>query len=199
MDAANRWMLELPTFDNGFTFNSQVAQLLLTLTLIIAGLLLTYVGLRIVKTAFLIAAAALCGWGGVLLVNQLTAANKLLEMVFFVTMAFFGACGFYFLSILWNGLLERIGIHGSLERRLWPAAPVLGGAALGAVVWLRIYRWTPLAAALTVLFAVTGLLVQRRSRHRRRAFHTYEEIYRMKQKGGAACAGGEPERTEIPS
>lgn len=197
MDAANRWIPEL--LENGFTFDAQVAGLLLTLSLIAAGLLLTYVGLRAVKTAMLLAAAALCGWGGVVLVNQLTAANALLEMVFFITMAFFGICGFYFLSVLWNGLWGSLGIHGCLERRLWPVAPVLGGAALGAVVWLRIYRWTPLAAVLAVVFAVTGLLVQRRSRHRRRACHTYEEIYHMKQKEGAACAGGAPKRTEIPS
>lgn len=48
MDAANRWLLELPTFENGFTFNDQVAQLLLTIVLIFVGLMLTYVGLRVV-------------------------------------------------------------------------------------------------------------------------------------------------------
>lgn len=192
MDTANRWILEMSAFENGFTFDAQAAGVLLTLALIAAGLLLTYVGQRAVKAAMLLAAAALCGWAGVMLVNQLTAANALLEMVFFITMAFFGICGFYFLSVLWNGLWGSLGIHGCLERRLWPVSPVLGGAALGAVVWLRIYRWTPLAAVLAVVFAVTGLLVQGRSRHRRRAFHTYEEIYHRKQKEGAVCAGGEP-------
>lgn len=199
MDTANRWLLELPTFENGFTFNDQVAQLLLTLMLIAAGLALTFVGLRAVKTAVLMAVAVLCGWVGVVLVNRLTNPNELLEMIFFITIAFFGTCGFYFLSVLWNGLLDMLGIHVSLERWLWPVAAVAGGALLGGVVWLRVYRWAALAVVLAVLFAAAGILVQRRSRHRRRAFHTYEEIYHMKPKGGAADAGGEPERTEIPS
>lgn len=199
MDAANRWMLELPTFENGFTFNDQVAQLLLTIVLIFVGLMLTYVGLRVVKTAVLMAIAGLCGWGGVILVNQLTSPGELLEMVFFVTIAFFGTCGCYFLSILWNWLLAKLGIHGSPERRLWAITPILGGAGLGLVVWLRVYRWVPLAVALAVFFMVTGYLLQRRSRHRRRAFHTYDEIYRMKQKEGADCAGSKSKGTEIPS
>ena len=170
-----------------------------TLMLIVAGLILTYVGLRAVKTVVLIGAAALGGWAGVILLHRLTDANELLDLIFFVTMAFFGACGFYFLSILWNGLLSLLGFHGSAERWLWPVAPLLGGAALGGTVFLRIYRWTPLAIGIGVFFALTGLLVQGRSTHRRRAFHTYEEIYRMKQKGGTDGAGSEPEGTEIPS
>ena len=198
MDAANRWLLELPTFENGFTFNDQVAQLLLTIVLIFVGLMLTYVGLRVVKTAVLMAIAGLCGWGGVILLHQLTSPDDLLEMVFFVTMAFFGTCGCYFLSILWNWSLAKLGIHGSPERRLWVITPILGGAGLGLVVWLRIYRWVPLAVVLAVFFMVTGYLLQRRSRHRRRAFHTYDEIYRMK-KEGAACAGSKSKGTEIPS
>ena len=199
MDAANRWILELPSFENGLTFDPLAAQLLQTLMLIVAGLILTYVGLRAVKTVVLIGAAALGGWAGVILLHQLTDANELLDLIFFVTMAFFGACGFYFLSILWNGFLSLLGFHGSVERWLWPVAPLLGGAALGGTVFLRIYRWTPLAVGIGVFFALTGLLVQSRSKHRRRAFHTYEEIYRMKQKGGTAGAGSEPEGTEIPS
>lgn len=198
MDTTNRWILELPTFENGLTFNAQVAQLLLTIVLILAGLLLTYVGLRILKTALLMAAAGLGGWAGVLLLNRLTNPNELLEMVFFITIAFFGTCGFYFLSLLWNWLMDRLGIHSSPVRWLWPAAPLLGGAGIGLVVWLRVYRWTPLALVLAVVFAGTGLLIQYRSLHRHRAFHTYEEIYRMK-KGENACARSESKGTEVPT
>lgn len=198
MDTTNRWILELPTFENGFTFNAAASQLLLTTSLILAGLLLTYVGLRVLKTAVLMAAAGLGGWAGVLLVNRLTHPSELLELVFFITIAFFTTCGFYFLSLLWNWLMDRLGIHSSPERWLWPAAPLLGGAGIGLVVWLRIYRWTPSALVLAVVFAGTGLLFQRRSRHRRQAFHTYEELYRMK-KEETAYAGSEPKGTEIPS
>ena len=198
MDTTGRWILELPTFENGFPFNTETSQLLLTIALILAGLLLTYVGLRALKTAALIAAAGLGGWAGVLLVNQLTNPGGLLEMVFFITIAFFTTCGFYFLSILWNWLMDRLGIHSSPERWLWPIAPIVGGAGIGLLVWLRIYRWTPLAIVLAVVFAGTGLFFQRRSRHRRRAFHTYEELYRMK-KEETACAGSESKGTEIPS
>ena len=198
MDTTGRWILELPTFENGLTFNTQVAQLLLTVVLILAGLLLAYVGLRILKTAVLMAAAGLGGWAGVLLLNRITNPGGLLEMVFFITIAFFGTCGFYFLSVLWNWLMDRLGIHSSPERWLWPAAPLLGGAGIGLVVWMRIYRWMPLALVLAVLFAGTGFLVQRRSRHRRRAFHTYEEIYRMK-KEETACAGSKSKGTEVPT
>lgn len=198
MDATGQWILELPTFENGFTFNMQVSQLLLTIVLILAGLLLTYVGLRVLKTAALMAAAGLSGWAGVLLVNQLTNPSELLEMVFFITIAFFGTCGFYFLSVLWNWFLFRLGIHSAPERWLWPVAPLLGGAGIGLVVWLRIYRWMPLALVLVVVFAGTGLLFQRRSRHRRRGFHTYEELYRMK-KEESACAGSESKGTEVPT
>lgn len=198
MDTTSRWILELPTFENGFTFNAQVTQLLLTIVLILAGLLLTYVGLRILKTAVLMAAAGLGGWAGVLLVNRLTHPGELLELVFFITIAFFVTCGFYFLSLLWNWLMVRLGIHSSPERWLWPAAPLLGGAGIGLVVWLRVYRWTPLVIVLAVAFAGTGLLFQRRSHHRRRAFHTYEEIYRMKKEENA-CAGSKSKGTEVPS
>lgn len=198
MDTTGQWILELPTFENGFTFNMQVSQLLLTIVLILAGLLLTYVGLRVLKTAALMAAAGLSGWAGVLLVNRLTNPSELLEMVFFITIAFFGACGFYFLSILWNWFLFRLGIHSAPERWLWPVAPLLGGAGIGLVVWLRIYRWMPLALVLVVVFAGTGLLFQRRSRRRRRGFHTYEELYRMK-KEESACAGSESKGTEVPT
>lgn len=198
MDATSRWIPELPPFENGLTFNSAASQLLLTIALILAGLLLTYTGLRALKTAALMAAAGLGGWAGVLLVNRLTNPNGLLEMVFFITIAFFTTCGFYFLSLLWNCLLFRLGIHSSPERRLWPVAPLLGGVGIGLVVWLRIYRWTPLSIVLAVVFAATGLLVQRKRRHRRWAFHTYEELYRMK-KEETTCAGSESKGTEIPS
>ena len=198
MDTTGQWILELPTFENGFTFNMQVSQLLLTIVLILAGLLLTYVGLRVLKTAALMAAAGLSGWAGVLLVNRLTNPSELLEMVFFITIAFFGACGFYFLSVLWNWFLFRLGIHSAPERWLWPVAPLLGGTGIGLVVWLRIYRWMPLALVLVVVFAGTGLLFQRRNRHRRRGFHTYEELYRMK-KEESACAGSESKGTEVPT
>lgn len=198
MDTTGRWILELPTFENGFPFNTETSQLLLTIALILSGLLLTYVGLRALKTTTLMAAAGLSGWAGVLLLNRITNPGGLLEMVFFITIAFFGTCGFYFLSVLWNWLMDRLGIHSSLERWLWPIAPILGGAGIGLVVWLRIYRWIPLASVLAVIFAGTGLLFQRRSRHRRRAFHTYEEIYRMK-KEESACAGSKSKGTEIPS
>ena len=198
MDTTGRWILELPTFENGFPFNTETSQLLLTIALILSGLLLTYVGLRALKTTTLMAAAGLSGWAGVLLLNRITNPGGLLEMVFFITIAFFGTCGFYFLSVLWNWLMDRLGIHSSPARWLWPVAPILGGAGIGLVVWLRIYRWIPLASVLAVIFAGTGLLFQRRSRHRRRAFHTYEEIYRMK-KEESACAGSKSKGTEIPS
>ena len=198
MDATCRWIPELPPFENGFPFNTGTSQLLLTIALILAGLLLTYVGLRALKTAALIAAAGLGGWAGVLLVNRLTNPNGLLEMVFFITIAFFTTCGFYFLSILWNWILNKIGIHSSPERRLWPVAPIVGGTGIGLVVWLRIYRWTPLSIVLAVVFAATGLLVQSKRRHRRQTFHTYEELYRMK-KEETTYAGSESKGTEIPS
>lgn len=198
MDATSRWIPELPPFENGFPFNTETSQLLLTITLILAGLLLTYIGLRALKTAVLMAAAGLGGWLGVLLVNRLTNPGELLELVFFITIAFFVTCGFYFLSVLWNWLMDRLGIHSSPERWLWPVAPIAGGAGIGLLVWLRIYRWMPLAIVLAVVFAATGLLVQSKRRHRRRAFHTYEELYRMK-KEETACAGSKPKGTEIPS
>ena len=198
MDATCRWIPELPPLENGLTFNTAASQLLLTIALILAGLLLTYVGLRALKTAALMAAAGLGGWAGVLLVNQLTNPGGLLEMVFFITIAFFTTCGFYFLSILWNWILNKIGIHSSPERWLWPVAPIMGGAGVGLVVWLRVYRWIPLAIVLAVVFAATGLLVQSKRRHHRRAFHTYEELYRMK-KEETTCAGSESKGTEIPS
>ena len=198
MDTTHRWILEMPPFENGFPFNTETSQLLLTITLILAGLLLTYIGLRVLKTAVLMAAAGLGGWLGVLLVNRLTHPGELLELVFFITIAFFTTCGFYFLSVLWNWLMDRLGIHSSPERWLWPIAPIVGGAGIGLLVWLRIYRWIPLAIVLAVVFAATGLLVQRKRRHRRRAFHTYEELYRMKKEGNA-CAGSESKGTEIPS
>lgn len=198
MDATSRWIPELPPFENGLTFNSAASQLLLTIALILAGLLLTYVGLRALKTAVLMAAAGLGGWAGVLLVNRLTNPGELLELVFFITIAFFVTCGFYFLSILWNWFLSKIGIHSSPERWLWPVAPIAGGAGIGLLVWLRIYRWIPLAIVLAVVFAATGLLVQSKRRHRRRAFHTYEELYRMK-KEETACAGSKPKGTEVSS
>ena len=198
MDATSRWIPEPPPFENGLTFNSAASQLLLTIALILAGLLLTYIGLRALKTAALMAAAGLGGWAGVLLVNRLTNPNGLLEMVFFITIAFFTTCGFYFLSLLWNWLLFRLGIHSSPERWLWPVAPIVGGTGIGLVVWLRIYRWTPLAIVLAIVFSATGLLVQRKRRHRRQTFHTYEELYRMK-KEETTCAGSESKGTEIPS
>lgn len=198
MDATSRWIPELPPFENGFPFNTETSQLLLTITLILAGLLLTYIGLRVLKTAVLMAAAGLGGWLGVLLVNRLTNPGELLELVFFITIAFFTTCGFYFLSVLWNWLMDRLGIHSSPERWLWPIAPIVGGAGIGLLVWLRIYRWMPLAIVLAVVFAATGLLVQSKRRHRRRAFHTYEELYRMK-KEETACAGSKPKGTEISS
>ena len=198
MDATSRWIPELPPFENGLTFNTAASQLLLTIALILSGLLLTYVGLRVLKTAVLMAAAGLSGWAGVLLLNRITNPGGLLEMVFFITIAFFGTCGFYFLSVLWNWLMDRLGIHSSLERWLWPIAPILGGTGIGLVVWLRIYRWTPLAIVLAVVFAGTGLFFQCRSRHRRRAFHTYEELYRMK-KEESACAGSKSKGTEVPT
>lgn len=198
MDATSRWITELPPFENGLTFNSAASQLLLTIALILAGLLLTYVGLHALKTTTLMAAAGLGGWAGVLLVNQLTDPGGLLEMVFFITIAFFTTCGFYFLSILWDWILNKIGIHSSPERWLWPVAPLLGGVGIGLVVWLRIYRWIPLAIVLAVVFAGTGLFFQCRSRHRRQTFHTYEELYRMK-KEETTCAGSESKGTEIPS
>lgn len=197
MDATSRWIPELPPFENGLIFNSAASQLLLTVALILAGLLLTYIGLRALKTAALMAAAGVGGWAGVLLVNRLTNPGGLLEMVFFITIAFFTTCGFYFLSLLWNWILNKIGIHSSPERWMWPVAPLLGGVGIGLVVWLRIYRWTPLAIVLAVVFAGTGLFFQRRS-HRRRAFHTYEELYRMK-KEETTYAGSESKGTEIPS
>ena len=55
MDTTHRWILEMPPFENGLTFNAAASQLLLTIALILAGLLLTYVGLRALKTAALIA------------------------------------------------------------------------------------------------------------------------------------------------
>lgn len=198
MDTTHRWILEMPPFENGFPFNTETSQLLLTITLILAGLLLTYIGLRVLKTAVLMAAAGLGGWLGVLLVNRLTNPGELLELVFFITIAFFTTCGFYFLSVLWNWLMDRLGIHSSPERWLWPIAPIVGGVGIGLVVWLRIYRWIPLAIVLAVVFAATGLLVQRKRRHRRRAFHTYEELYRMK-KEETACAGRKPKGTEVSS
>lgn len=198
MDTTGRWILELPTFENGFPFNTETSQLLLTIALILSGLLLTYVGLRALKTTTLMAAAGLSGWAGVLLLNRITNPGGLLEMVFFITIAFFGTCGFYFLSVLWNWLMDRLGIHSSPERWLWPIAPILGGAGIGLVVWLRIYRWIPLASVLAVIFAGTGLLFRHRSRHRRRGFHTYEEIYRMK-KEESACAGSKSKGTEVPT
>ena len=198
MDATSRWIPELPPFENGLTFNTAASQLLLTIALILAGLLLTYIGLRALKTAALMAAAGLGGWAGVLLVNRLTNPGELLELVFFITIAFFVTCGFYFLSVLWNWLMDRLGIHSSPERWLWPIAPIVGGAGIGLLVWLRIYRWMPLAIVLAVVFAATGLLVQSKRRHRRRAFHTYEELYRMK-KEETTCAGSESKGTEIPS
>ena len=198
MDATSRWIPELPPFENGFPFNTETSQLLLTITLILAGLLLTYIGLRVLKTAVLMAAAGLGGWLGVLLVNRLTNPGELLELVFFITIAFFTTCGFYFLSVLWNWLMDRLGIHSSPERWLWPIAPIVGGAGIGLLVWLRIYRWMPLAIVLAVVFAATGLLVQSKRRHRRRAFHTYEELYRMK-KEETACAGSKPKGTEVSS
>lgn len=198
MDATSRWIPELPPFENGFPFNTETSQLLLTITLILAGLLLTYIGLRVLKTAVLMAAAGLGGWLGVLLVNRLTNPGELLELVFFITIAFFTTCGFYFLSVLWNWLMDRLGIHSSPERWLWPIAPIVGGVGIGLVVWLRIYRWIPLAIVLAVVFAATGLLVQSKRRHRRRAFHTYEELYRMK-KEETTYAGSESKGTEIPS
>ena len=198
MDATSQWILKLPPFENGLTFNTAASQLLLTIALILSGLLLTYVGLRVLKTAVLMAAAGLGGWLGVLLVNRLTNPGELLELVFFITIAFFTTCGFYFLSVLWNWLMDRLGIHSSPERWLWPIAPIVGGAGIGLLVWLRIYRWMPLAIVLAVVFAATGLLVQSKRRHRRRAFHTYEELYRMK-KEETACAGSKPKGTEVSS
>ena len=198
MDTTHRWILEMPPFENGFPFNTETSQLLLTITLILAGLLLTYIGLRVLKTAVLMAAAGLGGWLGVLLVNRLTNPGELLELVFFITIAFFVTCGFYFLSVLWNWLMDRLGIHSSPERWLWPIAPIVGGAGIGLLVWLRIYRWMPLAIVLAVVFATTGLLVQSKRRHRRQTFHTYEELYRMK-KEEPTCAGSESKGTEIPS
>ena len=144
------------------------------------------------------AAAGLGGWAGVLLVNRLTNPNGLLELVFFITIAFFTTCGFYFLSLLWNWILNKIGIHSSPERWLWPVAPIVGGTGIGLVVWLRIYRWTPLSIVLAVVFAGTGLFFQCRCRHRRQTFNTYEELYRMK-KEETTYAGSESKGTEIPS
>ena len=131
MDATCRWIPELPPFENGLTFNTAASQLLLTIALILTCLLLTYVGLRALKTAALMAATGLGGWAGVLLVNRLTNPGGLLEMVFFITIAFFTTCGFYFLSVLWNWLMDRLGIHSSPERWLWPIAPIVGGGGIG--------------------------------------------------------------------
>ena len=55
MDTTHRWILEMPPFENGLTFNAAASQLLLTITLILAGLLLTYIGLRVLKAAVLMA------------------------------------------------------------------------------------------------------------------------------------------------
>ena len=71
MATTHRWILEMSPFENGVTFNAAASQLLLTIALLLAGLLLTYVGLRVLKTTLLMAAAGLGGWASVLLVSRL--------------------------------------------------------------------------------------------------------------------------------
>ncbi len=185
-----KWILKLPDFSNGLVFNEEtVAFVLLILTLALS-LWMTFKGYSVMKTLLLVLTALWLGFLGIKVCAFFT-GEAIFKLVFFVTFLFLGICLVFFLNMILNYLLRRLGVLIWCESHSYLLSAPLGAGLLCGGVWLKIFQHTPVCVLTFAILTAAGLLYQHRHRHEIVHAHTYDDIVRMKRPelpvGGACC------------
>ena len=173
------FILKIPKWEGEIAFTSEVITLIIVIIALITGVTMCFWGYRYFQTIALILIGCICGVIGFKIGETMT-ANPVLQMCIFVMFTFLVVCLFYFLSILWATLLNRLKIQSFVQRSLHIVAALSGALIVGIVTYTQVFKNLIAVVIGTVVLAIGGIWYGIRSIKAKRVFRTYEDLYKLK-------------------
>ena len=176
----NKVMIRIPEWQGEFVYSKEVLLLVMTILLVIAGILLCFLGYQFFQTICFMGIAAAMLYIGYLLVELMT-QNKVLQLFLSVPFAFFGVCMAYIVFVLLDYILRKLRVKDLLVRIGFLLTALLGGALLFVTIYFWIYRDMLIALIIGALMAVFGAIYQHVNQDKRIKYKTYGDIVAMKR------------------
>lgn len=173
------FILKIPKWEGEIVFSQELITLILVIVALITGVLMCFWGYRYFKTIALVLIGCLCGIIGYKIGEGMT-SNLVLQMCIFVMFSFLGVCLFYFLSMLWVWLLDKLKIRSFIQKALHIIASLAGALLVGGVTYFMVYQNAIVVIIITVILAVAGIWYGIRNVKARRVFRTYEDLLKLK-------------------
>lgn len=172
-------LIKLPELSGDLLFSQTTLNFLLVLLLLVAGILLCFVGYQHLQALILFAAGCFCGMLGIKIAVEMT-RNLMIQMSFFVMFTFIGVCLLYLLSIIVATILWQIKLRNLLLKKMYFFTALIGGLIIGVVVYFCVYQDILIASLIALLMMISGSLYGKRKMARQRVFYTYADLCEMK-------------------
>lgn len=173
------FILKIPKWEGQIDFSQEVITLVIVIIALITGVTMCFWGYRYFQTIVLVLLGCGCGIIGFHIGQGMT-PNPVLQMCIFVMFTFLGVCLFYFLSILWATLLNKLKIQSFVQRSLHIIAAISGALIVGLVTYTQVFCNLIAVIVITAVLAIGGIWYGIRSIKAKRVFRTYEDLYKMK-------------------
>lgn len=178
-DTMEDFILKIPKWEGQIDFSQEVITLVIVIVALVTGVTLCFWGYRYFQTIALVLIGCVCGAIGFKIGESMT-PNPVLQMCIFVMFTFLGVCLFYFLSILWATLLNKLKIQAFIQRTLHIIAAVSGALIVGIVTYTQVFKNLIAVVIGTAVLAIGGIWYGIKSIKAKRVFRTYEDLYKMK-------------------
>lgn len=171
----DKLLIKLPELSGDLLFSQNTLNFLLVLLLLVAGILLCFVGYNYLQAIILFAAGCFCGMIGIKIAVEMT-TNLIIQMSFFVMFTFIGVCLLYLLSIIMATIMRQIKIQNFIFKKMYIFTAVIGGFIIGGLIYFRIYQDICVASVIALFMTITGSVYGKRKMATQRLFHTYADL-----------------------
>lgn len=174
----NKLLIKLPELSGDSLFSQNTLNFLLVVLLLVAGILLCFVGYKYLQAFTLFASGCFCGMIGIKIADEMT-TNLIIQMSIFVMFTFIGVCLLYLLSIIVATIMRQIKIQNFIFKKMYIFTAVIGGFIIGGLIYFRIYQDICLASIIALFMTITGAVYGKRKMATQRLFHTYADLCEM--------------------
>lgn len=175
----NKFVLQVPRWRGELLFSRELLLFLGVILLMVVGTLFCFWGYKYFKTVLFVGIGTVICYIAYLLVEPLT-KNLVIRLFLTVSLTFLGVCFVYFLDIIFGYILDRLQIRRALSKRTYLLAAPLGAAVLGLTIYNGIWRDAVVAAVISAVCLICGLLFQRERRKKQVRFCCYSDLLRLK-------------------